>query len=454
LCDTQINVQGKTVVAYRVDVDWVVDCALETCLWTDKTVRKTLIAKKNCSWNDITKNMQKVIDNHKRGVVIKEEPVALEVKNLDPYEAEVQVKIAKDGGNSCWMSLGFAKTQVVLGDACYHGSIHYQRSLEKMTNSSFQKSDFLLTTSKNLKPMKLKRQEKHYGVIVQTVGCATTAVCDIPKPIDGCNFDLPISVETELWNCHKGNMTNLLAAIGHLDEEMEIAMNMTELVKNGYEFLNTPDRDELSMQMTQLSMAGYECFSFSDLTNDHLMELVKRLALPTIVTTTMPLGEGCKYGHVFGICPYKTKSDDVQFAIIDGAHPELKPISLSECNLKWCVSGLEPSSLKYTGFAFMPGKKRSRRLIRGWLKSDTNTHVSVGKLDLINKQALERQSMRSFAVCLWRKDTHTGTLFPSNTISASLEHYRMSYKDFMSEIPAQRKRKKKKQKRIMETSNF
>jgi len=179
------------------------------------------------------------------------------------------------------------------------------------------------------------------------------------------------------------------------------------------------------------------------------MELVKHLALPTIVTTTMPLGEGCKYGHVFGICPYKTKSDDVQFAIIDGAHPELKPISLSECNLKWCVSGLEPSSLKYTGFAFMPGKKRSRRLI-GLLKSDTNTHVSVGKLDLINKQALERQSMRSFAVCLWRKDhTHPDTLFPSNTISASFEHYRMSYNDFISLIPGQGKGKKKKQKRIM-----
>ena len=38
LFDTQINVQGKKFVAYRVDVDSVADCALETCLWTYKTV--------------------------------------------------------------------------------------------------------------------------------------------------------------------------------------------------------------------------------------------------------------------------------------------------------------------------------------------------------------------------------------------------------------------------------
>ena len=141
--------------------------------------------------------------------------------------------------------------------------------------------------------------------------------------------------------------------------------------------------------MSQLSMAGYECFSFSDLTNNHLMAMVKLLALPTIVTTTMPLGEGCKYGHVFGICPYKTKSNDVQFAIIDGAHPELKPILLSESNLKWCLSRLEPSGLKYTGYAFMPGKKRSKHLIRKQLQCNfgtvTNispTQESVGKLVL------------------------------------------------------------------------
>jgi hypothetical protein len=34
---------------------------------------------------------------------------------------------------------GFAKMQIVLSNSIYHGSIHHQRAMEIMTNSSFQK---------------------------------------------------------------------------------------------------------------------------------------------------------------------------------------------------------------------------------------------------------------------------------------------------------------------------
>jgi hypothetical protein len=47
--------------------------------------------------------------------------------------------------------------------------------------------------------------------------------------------------------------------------------------------------------------------------------------------------------------------------IIDGAHPDCKPMSFDSVNLAWCAGGISSTS-RYSGFAFMPNAKRSEEI--------------------------------------------------------------------------------------------
>ena len=70
-----------------------------------------------------------------KGVVTTYQPISFSVTSLHPYQAMVTYQDMKAASD--WF--GFAKMQIALANSFYHGSIHHQRAMEIMTNSSFQK---------------------------------------------------------------------------------------------------------------------------------------------------------------------------------------------------------------------------------------------------------------------------------------------------------------------------
>jgi hypothetical protein len=68
---------------------------------------------------------------------------------------------------------GFAKTQIVLSNSFYHGSIHHQRAMEIMMNSSFQKP--FIHQKVGVKRKHLKK------VISSLIDVKWTHGCAIPK---------------------------------------------------------------------------------------------------------------------------------------------------------------------------------------------------------------------------------------------------------------------------------
>ena len=63
------------------------------------------------------------------------QPLSFSVKSLHPYQATVMSQNMKESNN--WF--GFVKMQIALTNSFCYGSIHHQRAIEIMTNSSFQK---------------------------------------------------------------------------------------------------------------------------------------------------------------------------------------------------------------------------------------------------------------------------------------------------------------------------
>ena len=70
-----------------------------------------------------------------KGGVTTYQPISFSVMSLHPYQAMVSYQDMKAASD--WF--GFAKMQIALTNSFYHGSIHHQRAMEIMTNSSFQK---------------------------------------------------------------------------------------------------------------------------------------------------------------------------------------------------------------------------------------------------------------------------------------------------------------------------
>jgi hypothetical protein len=66
-----------------------------------------------------------------KGVVTTYQPTSFSVMSLHPYQAMVTYQDMKAASD--WF--GFAEMQIAIGNS----SIHHQRAMEIMTNSSFQK---------------------------------------------------------------------------------------------------------------------------------------------------------------------------------------------------------------------------------------------------------------------------------------------------------------------------
>jgi len=71
------------------------------------------------------------------------------------------------------------------------------------------------------------------------------------------------------------------------------------------------------------------------------------------------------FGHVIGISPYmSSKTSQVEYHIIDGAHPEMKAIFFNEENIDRCCGNRISFTKIIHGFVFAPGMKRVHEMLQ------------------------------------------------------------------------------------------
>ena len=104
---------------------------------------------------------------------------------------------------------------------------------------------------------------------------------------------------------------------------------------------------------------GYDTFTLpSSSTYSVLQTFATESGIPMLVSLELNF-RTFTYYHVIGISPFiSSETSQVEYHIIDGAHPQMKAIKFSQENIDWCC-GEEISFTKIEfGFAFVPGKKR------------------------------------------------------------------------------------------------
>ena len=157
-------------------------------------------------------------------------------------------------------------------------------------------------------------------------------------------------VTVEKWNCLLGNFFNLMETLGHNDTKLHEA------------FGSLPDNQHIDMKAIQKACKsiGYEVLNLPELNYEKLTHLLKSLCLPMLVSLRLDM-----YEHVIGISPYKNpEGGDMQFRIIDGAHPKLQCTEYSLANLNSCCGPGISFTHTSSGIAFIPGKTRSRKIIQ------------------------------------------------------------------------------------------
>ena len=354
-----------------VEVDWVLSDELENQIH-DIAHQKEIQKMKHGEWRTMSKKLKNALSQYSKGVLTKYQPISFSVKSLHPYQATVMLQDLKTANE--WF--GFAKTQIVLSNSFYHGSIHHQRAMEIMTNSSFQKP--FIHQKVGVKRKHLKK------VISSSIDVKWKNGCAIPKVgcPEGINdlLTLPNRVETDQWNCFRGNVRNLLAVLGQLDDTLdEELFKLTQIGDFG-----CMKGDIVQELRVVFQAAGYHTFVLPrEMDFEKLSYYTHLMKLPILVSVQMSFNENAtKYRHVIGICPYMSSSDcsELKISIVDGAHPELKAMQFTRDNIRWCCG--DDTQSTFEGFAFFPGKRLSKRLLRQvgqGVRNGSKISVCLGK---------------------------------------------------------------------------
>ena len=94
-----------------------------------------------------------------------------------------------------------------------------------------------------------------------------------------------------------------------------------------------------------------------------LQSFVPDLQLPMLVSLELNFC-AITYRHVIGTSTYmSSETSQVEYNIVDGAHPEMKAVYFNQENIGWCC-GNRISFTKIThGFVFVPGMKRVSEML-------------------------------------------------------------------------------------------
>jgi hypothetical protein len=286
--------------------------------------------------------------------------------SINPYVASMSAR-----GVSVGQTFTFAWTQAMIDSTLHSDSDNALRAMEKMTNASFQRGIQLqkrieaeqgeersaLLHSHDKEQSNSSKNGKKRGRSTACTAAPTVAIkggwkkkgggCltwreKPPSTIDNMPT-LTHKVTTGEWNCYYANVRNTFQIIGHEDD----------LIKDS--LLSCADIVQFRTRLREY--CGYEVFQFTDFDGDKLIKFATSMSLPMVVQIHMTSENCTTFTHVIGISPFLSDSS-MSMMIIDGAHPDCKPMKLEGVNLAWCSGGPSGTS-RYTGFAFMPSAKRS-----------------------------------------------------------------------------------------------
>jgi hypothetical protein len=353
-----------------VEVDWILSAEIMTRLMIDcRTEMSHLLQFKN-EWVAIPEKVKSVMGSHVCGRILQYTAAGFSCVSLNPYVATINAR-----GVTLDQTYGWAWTQAMIDYILHSDSANALRAMELMTNASFQRGIKLqqrvktdeggessaqhsrdvgelnqeVDASNNRKRKKQGRSSYAPTVRVRAEwgkkggGCLTWRE-NPPATIDDMPT-LPHKVTTEEWNCFNANVKNTFQTISHYDNTIEAFL------------LSRPTMTELR---SGLRDCGYDVFTFIDFEADKLIEFVSSLSLPMVVQIHTTSQNYATYTHVIGVSPFYSNGS-MSMMIIDGAHPDCKPMSFDSVNLAWCAGGISSTS-RYSGFAFMPNAKRSEEI--------------------------------------------------------------------------------------------
>ena len=169
-------------------------------------------------------------------------------------------------------------------------------------------------------------------------------------PVVNSSISFPISVTREKLNCAFGNAVNLLTYINHFNTGLKQTLLIMQAQSRGC---------CLSEIRKCIKECGYDTFTLPSISSYSVMQtFVTELGIPMLVSLELNFGS-FTCNHVIGISPIiSSETSQLEYHIIDDAHPELKAMNFSKENMDWCC-GKELSFDKITyGFAFVPGWNR------------------------------------------------------------------------------------------------
>lgn len=296
-----------------------------------------------------------------------EAPNFFQLTVLHPYHAYLRIRPNGGFDNTC--SYGFAETQVAMSISFLYGTIPFMKAMERMTNPCFQDKNF----AKVMKGKHVEQDPDEFRVEFESAKTSeharkTSRVrvlnnTQVFKPPEGCAPDyqysppvvnssilFPIRVTRDKLNCAFGNTVNLLTYINHFNTDLKQTL------------LNLKARSGgccLREIRNCIIDCGYDTFTLPSIsTYSVLQTFVTESGIPMLVSLELNF-RTFTYYHVIGISPFiSSETSQVEYHIIDGAHPQMKAMKLSQENIDWCC-GEEISFKKVAcGFAFVPGKKR------------------------------------------------------------------------------------------------
>jgi hypothetical protein len=241
---------------------------------------------------------------------------------------------------------GFTKMQITLANSFYHGSIHHQRAMEIMTNSSFQKP--IIHKKVGLKKINQNKSNVSSVDVKWNTGCAIPRI-RCPVGISDLII-LPHKIETAQWNCFRGNVRNLLAVLSQSNDGIE--EGLSSLTRHGD--LGSWKGNLVRELLRVFQDVGYHTFSLpNEMDFENLSYYVHLMKLPMVVSMKMSFNDyATKYGHVIGLCPYfSSDCFKLNISIIEGAHPNLQA---TKEHIRWCCG--DESQTKFGGFAFFQEK--------------------------------------------------------------------------------------------------
>jgi len=208
---------------------------------------------------------------------------------------------------------------------------------------------------------------------------------DFSPPVVHSSILLPIQVTREKLNCAIGNTVNLLTYINHFNTGLRQRMLPLGAQTKVCQFFEI---------QTLIKACGYDVFAIPLITTfTELESFVTQMGIPVLINLELKF-RFVTFGHVIGISPYKSsEGSQIEYHIIDGAHPEMKAMHFNKENIDWCCGNDLKLKKINEGFGFVPGRKRVLEMLNDKSGYDLVQGTTVCLTKSIKKKGKQKEEL-------------------------------------------------------------